>query len=206
MEGLCVLTLFPHVASPLFPFSLAASSKLTLAKKAATSFEPVINLAVIARKETMPPVPEPRVRIDSDDEESLLLLANVERNLYSSINWYHEDSKALSDENFDERENKPSCLRRLWESYYTALEQHPLFVKSITALLLMGLADFLAQMVERLRGIPHEPWVDILRVMRFAVFGLLGAPWTHYYYDWLDTVLPPTPKPWTMTTAGESKF
>lgn len=44
--------------------------------------------------------------------------------------------------------------------------------------------------------------VDWARVGRFALFGLvLQAPWNHFYYLLLDGVLPPTPDPWTATTA-----
>ena len=40
------------------------------------------------------------------------------------------------------------------------------------------------------------------RIIRFATFGLvLQAPWNHYYYQFLDTAIPPTPEPWTSTTA-----
>ena len=37
-------------------------------------------------------------------------------------------------------------------------------------------------------------------MIRFATFGLVGTPWAHYYYTWLDTTLPPTTNPWTVTT------
>jgi peroxisomal membrane protein 2 len=30
--------------------------------------------------------------------------------------------------------------------------------------------------------------------------GLLGAPWSHYYFQFLDECLPPTPEPFTKTT------
>jgi hypothetical protein len=32
------------------------------------------------------------------------------------------------------------------------------------------------------------------------MFGLLGAPWAHYFYYYLDRYLPPTNKPFTRTT------
>lgn len=161
----------------------------------------------------MAPVPEPEVpsSFDSDDEESLLLLANLEKKCYAAC---HENLVAdESEQNAPQRgktgtgvvgptsNEPPSFLLRLWFAYYSALEQWPLVVKSITAFLLMMLADFFAQMVELMRGIPRESCVDLLRMSRFGVFGLLGAPWTHYYYDWLDRTMPPTQHPWTCTTA-----
>jgi peroxisomal membrane protein 2 len=29
----------------------------------------------------------------------------------------------------------------------------------------------------------------------------MGAPWSHYYFHYLDTYIPPTPEPFTQTTA-----
>jgi hypothetical protein len=108
-----------------------------------------------------------------------------------------------------------TCFQRLWNSYYESLQRHPIVVKSVTAFVLLFLADLMAQGVEHLRGLsqihnadpimattPSTTPVDWLRALRFGVFGLLGAPWTHYYYHWLDTVLPPTEQPWTFTTFG----
>ncbi len=161
----------------------------------------------------MAPIPEPQVPspFDSDDEESLLILASVGQKYYSGqtvrTKNNHDSSEKTWD--FDQRisniEDERSCLAQVWTAYFAALQERPLVVKSITALFLMALADFLAQVVQHLRGIPDPAWVDILRIMRFGVFGLLGAPWTHYYYDWLDRTLPPTSQPWTMTTAGEKE-
>ena len=121
-----------------------------------------------------------------------------------------EDEKVTSYSKI--RRRIQSFLRRLWSNYYEGLEKRPLLVKSITAFVLMGLADCFAQIVERIKedgigttsttvttGLHNMDW---LRTLRFAIFGLVGAPWTHYYYYWLDTVLPPTIEPWTWTTAS----
>ena len=165
----------------------------------------------------MPPIPKPQVpgQFDSDEEESLLILASDEKKWYSSLfekpNHSEDATETTSDSDIECRladseeggTQRISHLRRVWEAYYGALERWPLVVKSVTAFVLMALADFLAQMVEHLRGIPYGAFVNVLRTLRFGVFGLLGAPWTHYYYDWLDRTLPPTPQPWTMTTAGK---
>jgi hypothetical protein len=150
----------------------------------------------------MPPIPDPRVPVtdfDSDDA-SLYLLRNLEKKCYSDLGIHVDSESSLA----EEQEPSPShnCLARLWSSYYDSLLRRPLLVKSLTALVLMGWADLLAQAVEHLRDVEDSSDVDWLRTLRFAIFGLVGAPWTHYYYYWLDTVLPPTPEPWTMTTAG----
>jgi hypothetical protein len=156
----------------------------------------------------MAPIPEPQVPapFDSDDEEALLLIARLENKCYSAF--LGNGSEDHTESSFrtvktETATSENSFLLRLWLMYYSALERWPLVVKSLTAFLLMMLADFFAQMVEFLRGIPRESCVDGLRMLRFGVFGVLGAPWTHYYYDWLDRTLPPTERPWTWITAGK---
>lgn len=97
-----------------------------------------------------------------------------------------------------------------WASYNDALEANPLFVKSVTASVILGAADFTGQAIERsikeasddaADGEADTSGVDIARVVRFAVFGLvLQAPWNHFYYQMLDGALPPTDDPFTTTT------
>lgn len=88
-----------------------------------------------------------------------------------------------------------------WENYVTIVEKKPLLVKSVTATLIMGGADLCAQGIEHLRGTSvFVGGVEWLRIARFACFGLFGAPWSHYYFYWLDFYLPPTDDPWTRTT------
>lgn len=84
-----------------------------------------------------------------------------------------------------------------WDGYVAKVETHPLLTKSITATIILGLADLCAQGVEHTDGIG----IDWPRAARFAAFGLLGAPWSHYYFHWLDHYLPPSAQPWTPTTA-----
>ena len=106
-----------------------------------------------------------------------------------------------------------SCLSRSWTAYSNKLERWPLFTKSLTAFVLLGLADACAQAcqhflvqdaadpsegvatddqysIDNSNHLDHWDWV---RSLRFGVFGLVGAPWSHYYFDWLDALLPPTP-------------
>lgn len=153
------------------------------------------------------------------DEESLLLfqVAREKYGLYSQDSYL--SSTAATDTasafSLDEEEKDESpmenakCSRCLsfWEAYYAALLKYPLLVKSLTAFILLGFADVIAQSIERIRNSYKDDGNDeiiplnIYRVARFGFFGLAGAPWTHYYYAWLDTVLPPTQNPWTWTTA-----
>ena len=94
-----------------------------------------------------------------------------------------------------------------WSSYNDALEANPLLVKSVTASVILGAADFTGQFLEKAtRGEEastddSNEGVDIARVARFAIFGLvLQAPWNHFYYLFLDGALPPTEDPFTTTT------
>ena len=105
-----------------------------------------------------------------------------------------------------------SCLSRSWTAYANKLERRPLLVKSLTAFVLLGLADACAQACQHFLvpdaagassdaatddqysvGKSHLDHWDWVRSLRFGVFGLVGAPWSHYYFDWLDALLPPTP-------------
>jgi hypothetical protein len=151
---------------------------------------------------------------DDDDDVSSQPTDDAEEIISSSIEQQQQKQEATS------------CLRRIWNLYYTKLQQYPITVKSITALVLMLLADLTAQAVEYVRGIHlhHLAVVDDdggddgddetsptnivnwIRAMRFGVFGLVGAPWTHYYYHFLDTYLPPTINPWTCTTFRKWSF
>jgi peroxisomal membrane protein 2 len=91
-----------------------------------------------------------------------------------------------------------------WERYVTLVEKHPLLVKSITATIILGGADLCGQGLEHLRSTNTATdiaGVDWFRAARFAAFGLFGAPWSHYYFHWLDHYLPPSSEPWTGTTA-----
>ena len=85
-------------------------------------------------------------------------------------------------------------LQTSWDRYNGHLDQWPVLVKSITAFFLLGLGDAMAQAIQHVAG-----W-DWVRSLRFGAFGLLGAPWTHYYYHALDSALPPTASPCSWTT------
>lgn len=98
----------------------------------------------------------------------------------------------------EEETTTPTC----WSHYTLHLDQYPVLVKSITAFFLLGLGDAFAQAGQQ--WVAHSPstvvgW-DCLRSLRFGAFGLIGAPWTHYYYHLLDSLLPPTPSPLSWTT------
>lgn len=103
----------------------------------------------------------------------------------------------------DEVVSRP-LFRRMsqsWTDYNTILEKNPVLVKSFTGFIILSLGDLSGQGVEHLRGSTAYVGVDWFRVSRFGIFGLFGAPWSHFYFHYLDTYLPPTPEPFTTTTA-----
>jgi peroxisomal membrane protein 2 len=88
-----------------------------------------------------------------------------------------------------------------WAAYNEALEANPLLIKSLTAGVILGAADFTGQQFEAATSPEEAKELDFARVARFAFFGLvLQAPWNHFYYQILDGALPPTPEPFTTTT------
>ena len=94
-----------------------------------------------------------------------------------------------------------------WGAYNDALEASPLLVKSVTASAILGAADLAGQALEAKQkegdatADAADTEIDWARTARFAFFGLvLQAPWNHFYYNFLDGVLPPTEEPWTPTT------
>jgi peroxisomal membrane protein 2 len=95
-------------------------------------------------------------------------------------------------------------VQEAWTAYNDALQSDPLVVKSVTACVILGFADLAGQALQAKlqdgNGQEAAP-VDIARTARFAFFGLvLQAPWNHFYYQFLDGAIPPTPEPWTTTT------
>ncbi|CAM9791233.1 unnamed protein product [Heterosigma akashiwo] len=91
----------------------------------------------------------------------------------------------------------------LWDTYLGLLETAPLITKSVTAGVIFPAADFAAQVIEnsRLESEDEKKDIDFARVARFAIFGFfLQAPWNHYFFGALDSVLPPSPDPLSTTT------
>uniref|UniRef100_A0A7S3JYE7 Peroxisomal membrane protein MPV17 n=1 Tax=Aureoumbra lagunensis TaxID=44058 RepID=A0A7S3JYE7_9STRA len=87
----------------------------------------------------------------------------------------------------------------LWGGYLQALESAPLITKCLTATVIIGAGDATAQAIE---GSKKKTNIDIKRVARWALFGLiLQAPWNHYYQNALEAAIPSTADPWTLTTA-----
>jgi len=131
------------------------------------------------------------------DEESPLTMAETLSGATYVTARKEFSKKSLSDGELPASEQ----LRRssAWDIYYSALEKWPLLVKSATAFFILGGGDLCAQAVEHLCG-KSGSGIDWLRTLRFGIVGLLGAPWSHFYFHFLDTILPPTSDPFTKTT------
>lgn len=108
---------------------------------------------------------------------------------------HRNNNVGVVDENKDAKKRKS-----LWSHYCELLEHHPVIVKSVTALFIIGSGDLCAQGIEHLTKNHHTAGVDWLRVARFGAIGLFGAPWSHYYFYYLDYYLPPTEEPFTQRT------
>jgi len=94
----------------------------------------------------------------------------------------------------------------LWDQYLGLLESSPLITKSVTAGIILPAADFSAQLIEKGKQTSGKdaqlPSIDVFRVARFAVFGFfLQAPWNHFYYQLLDSLIPPSQQAFSSTTA-----
>ena len=96
-----------------------------------------------------------------------------------------------------------------WENYVVAVEKYPIRTKCITAWIIFVAADTFAQVIQHILSFMNDHSIhittclniDCIRAMRFGALGLFGAPWSHYYFHWLDHYLPPSEEPFTKRTA-----
>jgi len=118
----------------------------------------------------------------------------------------HTDTEALNEPTIPVPTEPLSIsdhMKGHWNSYVSIVERRPLLTKSITATIILGGADLCAQGLEHARGVATTTGVDWPRAARFACFGLFGAPWSHYYFHWLDTCIPPSDQPCSPTTLAK---
>mmetsp|Transcript_30710 Transcript_30710/g.35006 ORF Transcript_30710/g.35006 Transcript_30710/m.35006 type:complete len:302 (-) Transcript_30710:193-1098(-) len=95
-----------------------------------------------------------------------------------------------------------------WNWYDRQLHESPVLTKSLTAGIIVSMGDFCGQYIEQslqddhYSGLVNPHTYDIARLGRFfLVGGMLQAPVTHYYFEYLDAKFPPTPNnPWTPYT------
>mmetsp|Transcript_17393 Transcript_17393/g.47488 ORF Transcript_17393/g.47488 Transcript_17393/m.47488 type:complete len:231 (-) Transcript_17393:167-859(-) len=132
------------------------------------------------------------------DEKSPLLLAHGDTDIKNE----GEDSLASGGRSrIDNGEPDDEPSSSLWTHYNDLLDKNPLIVKGVTAFLILGLGDMGGQAVEHLRGTAAVNGVDWMRTIRFGMMGLVGAPWAHYYFSFLDYCFPPTTeRPFSLTT------
>ena len=94
-----------------------------------------------------------------------------------------------------------SVLNDAWIAYNQCLTFQPLITKAITAGIIIGAGDAAAQLIAKNKGDTKQKSFDTIRATRWAIFGLiLQGPWNHFFYLLLDSALPPTQNPFTLTT------
>lgn len=143
----------------------------------------------------------PQMKEQTDDVESSMLLTETKLHADYSSAAVEEDHAAEAISDISDERSFQRSISNTWENYYSLLEQKPLLVKSVTAFFILGMADMCAQGIEHLRGTSSfHGAVDWPRAARFGAFGLFGAPFSHYYFFYLDHYLKPTPEPFTRTT------
>ena len=143
----------------------------------------------------------PKMEEQTDDVESSLLLTETKLHADYASATVEDDHAAEVISNASDERSFQRSISNTWENYYSLLEQKPLLVKSVTAFFILGMADMCAQGIENLRGTSSfHGAVDWPRAARFGAFGLFGAPFSHYYFFYLDHYLKPTHDPFTRTT------
>ena len=79
-----------------------------------------------------------------------------------------------------------SSVRRIWMSYASLLETHPLRVKIVTGVVIAGLGDVICQL-----ALENERCFSVKRAAIFAfVGGVVISPVLHVWYHLLSTRLP----------------
>ena len=140
-----------------------------------------------------------------DEESGLLKQSTLRESTYQSTS----NAPELSVESESVETNSLSSswlqatkthVRKLLSIYDDKLNTHPILTKCITAFFILGFGDLCGQLIDQLRG-NLPPGIDWIRYLRFALFGMAGAPYTHYYFTALDAWLPPTEEPCSKTTA-----
>ena len=93
-----------------------------------------------------------------------------------------------------------NSLHKSWRQYERSIDESPLLTKAVTSCVLVGFGNVASQCLG-----PRSPaGFSAADAGRFFLMGaVLHAPVTHYYYHALDTALPPTRSPWTLTTLAK---
>eukprot|EP00529_Nitzschia_sp_RCC80_P031305 CAMPEP_0113500446 /NCGR_PEP_ID=MMETSP0014_2-20120614/32334_1 /TAXON_ID=2857 /ORGANISM="Nitzschia sp." /LENGTH=365 /DNA_ID=CAMNT_0000394785 /DNA_START=129 /DNA_END=1226 /DNA_ORIENTATION=- /assembly_acc=CAM_ASM_000159 len=103
--------------------------------------------------------------------------------------------------------SKMSCVLSKTGLFYSkSLEARPIMTKSMTAGLIFGLSDYLAQLIEQQRNDAEKTTpvakFDWTRLVASALIGLLYfGPAAHYWYEWIFKLFPATTLQSTMVKA-----
>mmetsp|Transcript_18346 Transcript_18346/g.25880 ORF Transcript_18346/g.25880 Transcript_18346/m.25880 type:complete len:416 (+) Transcript_18346:218-1465(+) len=76
-----------------------------------------------------------------------------------------------------------------WNNYETSLSNHPIETKTIINVVIYLLGDWLSQTAFQKKNVLD---FDASRTIRNGFIGLCFGPLVHMYYEWSDTILPPT--------------
>mmetsp|Transcript_26806 Transcript_26806/g.37674 ORF Transcript_26806/g.37674 Transcript_26806/m.37674 type:complete len:414 (+) Transcript_26806:217-1458(+) len=76
-----------------------------------------------------------------------------------------------------------------WNNYETSLSNHPIETKTLINVIIYLLGDWLSQTAFQQKNVLD---FDALRTIRNGFIGLCFGPLVHMYYEWSDTILPPT--------------
>lgn len=85
-----------------------------------------------------------------------------------------------------------TMLASLAKSYEHSLAQRPIATKSMTAGIIFGLSDYLAQRIES-RNADNKTSLDWTRILASTAVGLFYfGPAAHFWYEWVFRILPGT--------------
>lgn len=146
------------------------------------------------------------IQVVTMDESSSLLQHRHPATATTSLQHQHDDDDSPTETSSPQVPPVPTPhffsdhVKNHWNKYVDIVERRPLITKSVTATIILGGADLCAQGLEHIRGVSSNIGIDWPRAARFAAFGLFGAPWSHYYFHWLDTCIPPSNQPCSSTT------
>eukprot|EP01113_Clastostelium_recurvatum_P007775 TRINITY_DN13634_c0_g1_i1.p1 TRINITY_DN13634_c0_g1~~TRINITY_DN13634_c0_g1_i1.p1 ORF type:complete len:186 (+),score=46.48 TRINITY_DN13634_c0_g1_i1:46-603(+) len=85
--------------------------------------------------------------------------------------------------------SKPSSAQSLWAWYLRSLKEKPVVTKALTSATMSLLSNLVAQkLLERRRTL------DLPRLAKFSLFGLISSPITHIWYEVCDRLFRPRAK------------
>jgi len=123
---------------------------------------------------------------NEDYQEQVVLTATTEE---------QEQQPKLSSSSLSRLGLLTTTMSFMGNSYATSLQQYPILTKSITACLIFGLSDYLAQKVET-KSSEEKKKAFVFNIRRAVASSIVGlcyfGPVSHYWYDMIFKILPGT--------------